>query len=153
MKVRSPEALAGGVTCCVSVVCMSSMATAVAAAAAATGAGAAGMGAMGGMSDTSSATAFLPRLFDAVGLGFLNHIPNEVLQPLLVVLLAASVGATYLSYRAHRRAAVLALAAAGALVMYLSIYAWMSEPLYFASLLGLLAASAWGTLLSRRAPA
>lgn len=135
----------------VSVVCMSSMAAALAAAGAAAGAGAAGMGAMGGMgaSAADGAASVLPGLFEALGLGVLNRLPNEVLQPLLVVLLTASVGSAYLAYRGHGRPQALGLSAASAVAMYAGIYVWMSDALYLAGLIGTLAASAWGIVLVR----
>lgn len=135
----------------VSVVCMSSMAAALAAAGAAAGAGAAGMGAMGGMgaSAADGAASVLPGLFEALGLGVLNRLPNEVLQPLLVVLLTASVGSAYLAYRGHGRPQALVLSAASAVAMYAGIYVWMSDALYLAGLIGTLAASAWGIVLVR----
>lgn len=34
--------------------------------------------------------------------------------------------------------------------MYVSIYVWMSEPLYFVSLAGLLAAGVWSIFLKRK---
>lgn len=136
-----------------SVVCMSSMATALASAGAAAGAGAAGMGAMGGMgygaSAADGAASVLPGLFEALGLGVLNRLPNEVLQPLLVVLLTASVGSAYLVYRGHGRPQALVLSAASAVAMYAGIYVWMSDALYLAGLIGTLAASAWGIVLVR----
>lgn len=133
-----------------SVVCMSSMATALASAGAAAGAGAAGMGGMGyGASAADGAASVLPGLFEALGLGVLNRLPNEVLQPLLVVLLTASVGSAYLAYRGHGRPQALVLSAASAVAMYAGIYVWMSDALYLAGLIGTLAASAWGIVLVR----
>lgn len=147
----------GSVACCVtsgvSVVCMSSMAAALAAAGAAVGAGAAGvgsMGTMGGLSAEGGASSFLPGLFERLGLAFLNALPNEVLQPLLVVLLTVSVGASYLAYRGHRRLPPLGLALVAAPLMYASIYVGMSDPLYLASLAGLLGSGLWGLAFARR---
>lgn len=137
----------------VSVVCMSSMAAALAAAGAAAGAGAAGTGAMGGMGNGASASgavSALPGLLEGLGLGSLNRLPNEVLQPLLVVLLTLSVGSAYLAYRGHGRPPALVLAAVSAVAMYAGIYVSMSDALYLAGLIGMLAASAWGVVLARR---
>lgn len=136
----------------VSVVCMSSMATALAAAGAAAGAGAAGaagMSAMGGGAAGSGAVSALPDLLEGLGLEFLNRLPNEVLQPLLVVLLTLSVASAYLAYRAHGRPHALVLAAASAVAVYAGIYVSMSDALYLAGLIGMLAASAWGIILAR----
>ncbi len=133
-----------------SVVCMSSMATALAAAGAAAGAGATGMGAMGGGAAASGAVSALPGLLDGLGLGLLSRLPNEVLQPLLVVLLTLSVASAYLAYRGHGRPEALVLAAGGAVAMYVGIYVAMSDALYLAGLIGMLAASAWGIVFARR---
>lgn len=140
---------AGGV----SVVCMSSMGAALAAAGTAGGAAAAGMAGMGssGMSSAEASAFFLiPRFFDRVGLDFLNQVPNAVAQPLLVALLTISLVASYLAYRGHRRLYAPALTLASSAAMYVSIYVWMSEPLYFVGLAGLLAAGVWSIFLTRR---
>ncbi len=134
----------------VSIVCMSSMAAALAAAGAAAGAGATGMGAMGGGAAASGAVSALPGLMDGLGLGVLSRLPNEVLQPLLVVLLTLSVGSAYLAYRGHGRPQALILAAGGAVAMYAGIYVWMSDALFLAGLIGMLTASASGIVIARR---
>jgi hypothetical protein len=128
---------------------MSSMGAAIAAAGAT---GMAGMGSMGGMgaSQTGSpASSVLTRFFEAIGLGILNRLPNEVAQPLLVALLVISLGAAYIAYRGHHRPWALMLTLASAVVMYISIYTWMSEALYFISLGGLVVAAIWGVFLAR----
>ncbi len=130
----------------VSVVCMSSMGAALAAAGAAGGAGAIGMAGMSG----ASALLLLPRLFDRLGLDFVNQVPNAVAQPLLVLLLTLSVTTAYLAYRGHRRPYSLLLTTVSGIAMYVSIYGWMSEPLYLLSLGGLLVAGVWNILLARR---
>lgn len=150
---RRLDTVCSACTSGVSVVCMSSMGAALAATGAAGGAGAmsmAGMGNMGSSSTGQSAFSLLPRFFDRIGLDLLNQLPNAVAQPLLVVLLTISVVASYLAYRGGRRPYGLALTLASSAAMYISIYVWMSEPLYFASLGVLLAASAWGVFLARQ---
>jgi hypothetical protein len=137
----------------VSVVCMSSMGAALAAAGTAGGAGAIGMAGMSGADlsrNGASAFLLLPRLFDRLGLDFLNQVPNAVAQPLLAAVLAISAVTAYLAYRGHRRPHSLALTLGSGIAMYLSIYVWMSEPLYFLSLVGLLAAAVWNIFLARR---
>lgn len=134
-----------------SVVCMGSMATAVAASGAAAGAGAAGMGGMAAMG-SGGALSVLPIIFDSVGLGVLNHLPNELLQPALVVFLAVSVLAAYLASRRHGRRGPWLLSAVSAVLMYVSIYGVMSDTLYLVSLGGILAAVIWGLRLSRALP-
>lgn len=146
---RHLDSICGACSAGVSVVCMSSMAAALAAAGGATAAGAAGMGGMGGMDPSGGAGSVLPALLERLGLGFLSTLPNEVLQPLLLVLLAATVGSAYLAYRGHGRPGALATSAASAIALYAGIYVWMSDALYLAGLAGLVIASVRGIALTR----
>ena len=156
MKTPGWQAVCSATTAFISVVCMSSMAAALAAAGAAAGAGAtsmAGMGSMSGMGATptgSAALPLLPSVLERIGLGFFTQLPNEILQPLLVVFLLASFATAYLAYRGHGRPAALILTALSGVVMYLSVYVWMSDVLYVVSLVGLVAAGFWGLYLTRR---
>lgn len=152
-KIKRLDTVCSVCTSGVSVVCMSSMGAVLAAAGTAGGAGAvglAGMGSMGASSTGASAFFIVPRFFDRIGLDFLNQVPNAVAQPLLVVMLTVSLVASYLAYRGHRRPYTPALTLVSSVAMYVSIYVWMSEPLYFTSLAGLLAAGALGIFLTRR---
>ncbi len=155
---RRWDTVCGACTSGVSVVCMSSMATAFAAAGTAVGAsaaGTAGMGSMSGMAGPVSGSAaptslsFLPGLLESVGLGFLNQVPNEVLQPLLIVLLTITVTAAFVAYRGYGRPHALVLTVVSAVAMYGSIYVWMSDLAYLASLAGLIGAAVWGVYLAR----
>ena len=150
MRVRRWDTACTVCTTGVSVVCMSSMAAALVAAGAAVGAGAASMAGMASTAGKGTALPLLPRLFDHLGLGLLNRLPNQILQPLLIVLLALSVGTAYLAYRGHHRPQALILAGASGVVMYVSIYVWMSDPLYLLSLGGLIGAGLWSLYLARR---
>jgi cation transport ATPase len=107
------------------------------------------MGSMESSSSTSGVFFLLPRFFDRVGLDILNQVPNAVAQPLLVALLSFSVAAAYLAFRGHRRPYSLGLTLASGIAMYVSIYTWMSAPLYFISLAGLVVAAIWGVFLAR----
>ena len=149
MRVRRWDTACTVCTAGVSVVCMSSMTAALAAAGVAAGAGAASMAGMASATGNDSALPLLPRLFERLGLGLLNRLPNQILQPLLIVLLAMSVGTAYLAYRGHLRPQALILAGASAVMMYLSIYVWMSDPLYLLSLSGLIGAGLWSLYLAR----
>lgn len=158
MKVTGWDTACSVCTAGASVVCMSSMAAALAAAGTAAGAVAAGMAGMSTMSSTggiasptveAQALPLLPGVLERLGLGFLNGIPNEILQPLLIVLLTVSVATAYLGYRGHGRPYALALTLGSAVVMYVSIYVWMSDPLYLFSLIGLIGAGLWGMYLAR----
>lgn len=145
---RHADTVSSATSAGLSVVCMASMATAFAATGTAAGAGAAGLSGMAAMG-SGGALSVLPVIFEAVGLGTLNHLPNELLQPLLIVSLGLSVGATYLASRRHGRRGPLLLSAASAVLLYLSIYAAMSDALYLVSFVGLLAAAIWGLWLGR----
>ncbi len=151
MKTKRWDTVCSVCTAGVSVVCMSSMAAAGAAASA----GVAGMASMGSMSGTGDAPgsadglSFLPELLERLGLGLLNSLPNEILQPLLVVLLTVTVGAAYVGNRGHGRSHALVLSRLSAVIMYLSIYVWMSDLLYLVSLAGLVGAGLLGLYLAR----
>ena len=153
MKSPGWQAVCSATTAVISVVCMSSMA-ALTAAGAAAGAGATSMAAMGSMSGmgaaptSSAALPLLPSLLERIGLGPFNQLPNEVLQPLLVVFLLASLASAYLVYRGHGRPSALILTTLSGVLMYLSIYVWMSDVLYVLSLIG--GAGFWGLYLARR---
>ena len=146
---RHADAVCNACSAGLSVVCMSSMATALAATGAAAGAGAAGMG---GIAASGGALSVLPIVFDTLGLGALNHLPNDLLQPLLVVFLALTVAAAYAASRSHGRRGPLLLSAASAVLMYVSIYGVTSDALYVVSFAGLLGATLWAIALSRRTP-
>jgi hypothetical protein len=154
LKAKRLDTVCSLCTSGVSIVCMSSMGAALAATGTAGGAGAVGMAGMGGMGTPSGgASAFLiSQFFDRVGLDLLNQLPNAIAQPLLVTLLTLSLAASYLAYRGHRRLYTPALTLASSTAMYVSIYVWMSEALYFISLAGLLAAGIWSILLTRKPP-
>lgn len=149
--VRHADAVSSACSAGLSVVCMSSMATALAATGTAAGAGAAGMSGMAAVG-SSSGLSVLPILFDTVGLGALNHLPNELLQPVLAVSLSLSVIAAYLVSRNRGRRGPVFLSAASAILMYVSIYGVMSNGLYFASFAGLLGAAIWSFRLNRGRP-
>jgi hypothetical protein len=156
MKAPGWQTACGATSAIISVACMSSMAAALTAAGAVAGAGSTSMAGMGSMPMTgaspagSAALPLLPSLLERIGLGFLNKLPNEFLQPLLALFLLASLATAYLAYREHGRHSALILTALSGVVMYLRIYVWMSEVLYVLGLIGLVAAGLWGLYLTRR---
>lgn len=153
MKTPGWQAICSATTAVISVVCMGSMAAAVATVAGAAGAGATSMVAMAGTGAAppgSVALPLLPSLLKRIGLGFFNQLPNEILQPLLVVFLLASFATAYLAYRGHGRPATPILTALSGVLVYLSIYVWMSDMLYILRLIGLVAAGLLGLYLTRR---
>ena len=133
-----------------SVVCMASMGAMVAASTAGVTAGMAGMGA------TAASSPHIPaitRALRAVGLGALTHLPNAVLQPLLLVLLFVATGAALWRARGAPTTVALALAlliVAAAVGLYASIYVAVSETGYWIALAVLLLASVFSAWSGRR---
>ncbi|MBI4236337.1 MAG: hypothetical protein HY688_03160 [Chloroflexi bacterium] len=117
-----------------------------AALAGASSAGAAGVASMSGM---GSRLPFVSRLMEALGLGALNSLPDTVLRPVLIAVLALAIGTALVGFLGHRRPQVLLVTVLSATVTYPSIYLWMSEPLYIMSLAGMLAGGVWGVFLAR----
>ncbi len=151
MKGSRIAAPVGGVVAAgASVVCMASMGAMVAASAAGATAGMAGMGA------AAASTPHVPaitRALRAVGLGGLTHVPNTVLQPLLIVLLLIASGAALWRARVARTTPALTLAlviVAAAVGLYASIYITVSETGYWIALAVLLLASVLSTWSGRR---
>ena len=93
------------------------------------------------------------RALRAVGLGALTHVPNTVLQPLLIVLLLIASGAALWRARVAQTtpaltlALVIVVAAAG---LYASIYVTVSEAGYWLALVVLLLASVLSAWVGRR---
>jgi len=151
MKGSRIAAPVGGVVAAgASVVCMASMGAMVAASAAGATAGMAGMGA------AAASTPHVPaitRALRAVGLGALTHVPNTVLQPLLIVLLLIASGAALWRARVAWTTPALTLAlviVAAAVGLYASIYITVSETGYGIALAVLLLASVLSTWSGRR---
>ncbi len=155
VKSKGWDSLCSVCAASVSVICMTSMTAAAVATGAAAAAGATGMAGMGGMNGAESPQAnpsvlsALANGLERLGLGFLNRIPNGILQPLLILLLSVSMGAAWVAYRGHRRPQALILTLMSTVLMYLSIYLWMSEVVYFLSLVGLIGAGLLGMYLAR----
>ncbi len=133
-----------------SVVCMASMGAMVATSTAGATAGMAGMGAAAA---TTTHVPAVTHMLRAVGLGELTHIPNAVLQPLLLVLLLVALGAALWRARVARTMPALALALliiATAAVLYASIYITISETGYWIALVVLILASVLSAWPRRR---
>jgi len=138
----------GGVVAGVaSVVCMASMGAMVAASTA---------GVTAGLGAAAASTPHLPaitRALGVVGLGALTHVPNAVLQPLLIVLLLVAIGAALWRARIARTTPALSLALliiAAAVGLYASIYVTVSETGYWITLAVLLLASVLSSWSGRR---
>lgn len=119
-------------SCCTSVVCMAQMGTVAAA-------GGASMGAMGAAA--SASVPLLTRIFQTIGLGFLLSLPAILYQGLLLAVLAFTGLASYLFFRVHRKPWVFGLAVVSSVLLYSSIYVFVSEPVYWLSF-GLMVVSA-----------
>ena len=151
MKGSRIAAPVGGVVAAgTSVVCMASMGAMVAATTASATAGMAGMGA------AAVSTPHVPaitRALRAVGLGALTHVPNAVLQPLLIILLLIAIGAALWRARSARTTPALTLAlviVAAAVGLYASIYVTVSETGYWLALVVLILASILSAWVGRR---
>jgi hypothetical protein len=142
---RIAAPVGGVVAAGASVVCMASM-------------GAMGAAATAGMAGMSAvaATPHVPavtRALRAVGLGVLTHVPNAVLQPLLIVLLLVAIGTALWRARSARTTAALALTlliVAAAAGLYASIYLTVSETGYWIALAVLILASILSAWAGRR---
>jgi len=133
-----------------SVVCMASMGVMVATSTAGATAGMAGMGA------AAASTTHVPAIthaLRAMGLGGLTHVPNAVLQPLLIVLLLIAIGTALWRARVARTTGALTLAlviVAAAAGLYASIYIRVSEGGYWLALAVLILASVLSAWSGRR---
>lgn len=126
---------------CTSIACMGSMGASLAAGASS---------AMAVMGALPASTPLLTQLLVSLGLGFLTRIPDSILQPLLILVLAATFALSYLTFRSDGLAGPFALTLIAGLLLYASIYAWFSESLYWLSFIALLAAPAWRYRESRK---
>ena len=108
------------------------------------------------MGAAAAATPHVPavtRALRAVGLGALTHVPNAVLQPLLIVLLLVAIGTALWRARGARTTPALALAlliVAAAAGLYASIYLTVSETGYWIALAVLILASVVSAWAERR---
>ena len=147
---RITATISGVVAAGTSVICMASMG---AMAAASTAGALTGMAGMGAATASISQLPAVTRALQAIGLGGLTHLPNAVLQPLLMVLLLVAIGAAL--WRVHRartaRASALALViVAAAAGLYTSIYIAIAETGYWTALVVLAGASILSAWSGRR---
>jgi len=147
---RIAAPVGGVVAAGTSVVCMASMGAMVAAT---TTSATAGMAAMGAAAASTPHVPAITRALRAVGLGALTHVPNAVLQPLLIILLLIAIGAALWRARNAWTAQALALAlliVAAAVGLYASIYVTVSETGYWLALVVLIFASVLSAWVGRR---
>lgn len=136
---RMASLISGAASAGTSIVCMGSMG---AMAAGSTAAGMSGMGAAA--TSTAHGTPVLTRSLDALGLGALTQIPNTVLQPLLIVLLAITIASALWRALGARTTSAIVLATLTILSgigLYISIYAFASTTGYWIALTVLVLAS------------
>ena len=129
---------------------MASMGTMVAAST--TGA-TAGMAGMGAAATSIPHVPAITRALRTVGLGALTHVPNTMLQPLLLVLLVVAIGSALWRARDTQTVQALTLALlviAAAAGLYASIYVMVSETGYWIALAALLLASVLSAWSGRR---
>ena len=144
---RIAAPVGGVVAAGTSVVCMASMGAMVAATTASATAG------MGAAAASTPHVPAITRALRAVGLGALTHVPNAVLQPLLIILLLIAIGAALWRARVARTTPALTLAlviVAAAVGLYASIYVTVSETGYWLALVVLLLASVLSAWVGRR---
>ncbi len=126
---------------CTSLVCMAQMGAMTAASGAA----------MGAMSAASTGSVpFITLIFQAVGLGFLLLLPSTFYQIVLVTVLVVTIAISYFSYGGHKSPGPLGLTVTSSLLLYGSIYFFISEPLYWVSFALLLASGIWSYRISIR---
>lgn len=143
-RVWSLSTLLSAVT---SIVCMGSMGAmgiAASAGAAATGS-MAGMDGMG-VTPTPSHVAITTQFLQSIGLGSLTQIPDTILRPVFIVLLAIGVVGSYVAYRNHRHIGPLLTVVSASILLYIGIYILPSDGLYYFSLALLLLGSVWNIL-------
>jgi hypothetical protein len=136
---RMTSLISGAASAGTSIVCMGSMG---AMAAGSTAAGMSGMGAAA--TSTAHDTPVLTRALEALGLGALTQIPNTVLQPLLIALLAITiVSALWRALGARTTSAIVlaTLTILSGIGLYISIYAFASTAGYWIALTVLVLAS------------
>lgn len=98
----------------------------------------------------SSGLSTLGVFLQAVGLGFLTTIPDSILRPILIFVIAINIIGAYLSYRKQRYLVPFSLTIIGAILLYPSIYIFPFELLYYFSLILLLIATVWNISLYRK---
>lgn len=124
---------------CTSAVCMAQMGTMASTSAA-----------MGAMSAASAGSVPLLTLaFQAAGLGLLLAFPPVLYQLLLTIILGTTIVASYFSYKFHKNTGPLLLTIVSSLLIYGSIYLFVSEPLYWISFAMLLLSTGWSYRVGR----
>lgn len=89
-------------------------------------------------------------VLQAIGLGFLTTIPDYILRPILIFVIAINLVGAYLSFRVQRYFPPFLLTLIGVVLLYPSIYIFSFETLYYFSLGVLLIATAWNVILHKR---
>jgi len=120
-------------SCCTSIVCMGQMGATIAAT------GSAGMMAMG----ATQTVPFITSMLQAIGLGFLVALPDAILRPALIIILAITIFGSWISFKAHNNPKPFALTIFGSISVYSSIYIFVSEMFYWISFALLLVAAIW----------
>lgn len=96
------------------------------------------MGAMG----TTSPESFSLKLLDFIGLEFLTKINLKTLEFILITLLLIGIISACISYKYHKNIFTLVLTIVSSILIYMSIFVVMSNPVYYISLVGLIVSTA-----------
>jgi len=121
-------------SCCTSLACMAQMGATAAA-------GGTVMGTMGVA--TSGSVPLITFMFQSIGLGVLLTIPASFYQILLIVVLGFTIITSYISYKFHQKLGPFSLVIISSLLIYGSIYVFMSEPLYWIAFVLMLLSMVW----------
>lgn len=124
-----------------SLVCMAQMGATAAT-------GGAVMGTMGAAA-TSGSVPLITSVFQSIGLGVLLTLPASFYQSLLVIVLGLTIVASYLSYKFHQKAGPFSLVIISSLLIYGSIYIFMSEPLYWIAFVLMLLSMVWNYTIGK----
>ena len=132
MKGNDKKPIAHACSACTSLVCMAQMGAMAAT-------GGAAMGAM----SAATTVPFITFVFQAIGLGFLLVLPPIFYQILLIIVLGFTVVTSYFSYHFHKNISPFILTMMSSLLLYSSIYLFISETLYWVAFLLMVISAAW----------
>jgi len=132
VKGKDKKPIAHACSACTSLVCMAQMGAMVAT-------GGAAMGAM----SAATTVPFITFVFQAIGLGFLLVLPPIFYQILLIIVLGFTVVTSYFSYHFHKNISPFILTMMSSLLLYSSIYLFISETLYWVAFLLMVISAAW----------
>lgn len=135
MKKKNKNAVVAQVSsACTSLVCMAQMGTM-------TVVGATSMGAMSVA--TTGSVPFITLVFQSIGLGFLLVFPAIYYQILMIIILGLTIFVSYLSYKFHKNTGLFGLIVISSILLYTSIYLFISEILYWIAFILMVISVVW----------